>query len=178
MPPPGMKRGGAVKMNAGGKPHEDTPLREAKRKAKEFPMDGGTTKEEKSTAKGAFKYAKGGKVAHHGPHGDDETFHRASHFGGEHGHGTGVEGGEQRLSLKALNKAHGDPVKSQKMFAKGGVTGEPKGRALDKADGRTTKEEKGTAKGEMHYAKGGHVSGFRGSAHGIESKGKTKGRYI
>jgi hypothetical protein len=179
MPPPGMKRGGHVSKNAGGKPHEDMPLRQAKRKAKEFPADGGTTHEEKSSAKGAFKYAKGGRVAHHGPHGDDETFDRGGTFGGDHGHGKGVVGGDgHRPSLESLHKAHGDHVKKQAFFAKGGVTGEPKGRALDKADGGTTKEEKGSAKGEMRYAKGGHVTGFRGSAHGIESRGKTKGRYI
>ena len=53
-----------------------------------------------------------------------------------------------------------------------------KGKALDKADGKDQKEDKGSKSGEMRYAKGGHVSGFRESAHGIESKGKTKGRCI
>jgi hypothetical protein len=179
MPPPGMKRGGHVSKNAGGKPHEDMPLREAKRKAKEFPMDGGTTKEEKGSVKGAMKYAKGGKIGMHGPHGDDETYRRGGTYGGAHGHGSGVEGkGMEHPSIKSLNKAHGEEAKAQKFFAKGGVTGEPKGRALDKADGGAEKLEKGSEKGVMKYAKGGHVTGFRGGAHGIESRGKTKGKYI
>jgi hypothetical protein len=72
-------------------------------------------------------------------------------------------------------------------YAKGGVTTrgadakvDEKGSALMKNRPVTEhiKEEKGSSKGEFKYAKGGHVSGFRGSAHGIESKGKTKGRCI
>ena len=52
-----------------------------------------------------------------------------------------------------------------------------KGKALDKADGKNEKEDKGSKSGEMRYAKGGHVGGFRASAHGIESKGKTRGKF-
>ena len=115
-----MKKGGHVhKMNAGGKPHEDEPLRQAKRKAKELDKGDKDQKDDKADKEGDFKYAKGGKV---------------------------------------------NP------FAKG--------KALDKADGKNEKEEKSSEKGAFKYAKGGHVSGFRASAHGIESKGKTRGRCI
>ena len=236
---PGMKRGGSVKkcFDTGGKPHEDMPLRQAKRKAKELTIDPGATHEEKASAKGKFKYAKGGHVAHHGPHGDDETFHKLSHIGGHQGHGKRVEGAHNHQDHHHLNKAHKDHVASHKAFAKGGrvahhgphgddetfkrvkpfsgphghgtaVAGQGKihdvqkahsdhvrgvhkfskggtplhvkGRALDKPDGGTTHEEKASAKGEFKYAKGGHVKGsvFKHHAHGIESKGKTKGRYI
>ena len=164
-PPPGMKRGGHVKkMNEGGRPHEDEPLRQASRKAKELTTEKGIQKEEKASSKGGMKYAKGGSVG-------DETYHRGNHFGGDHGHGTGIMG-KQKQGMRDLNIAHSDHSKSVKMFAKGGVVA--KGRALDKADGGDAKEEKGNAKGDFKYAKGGRVF----SAHGSETKGKTRGRYI
>jgi hypothetical protein len=176
--PPGMKKGGHVhKMNAGGKPHEDEPLRQAKRKAKELTIEKGIQKEEKGTKDGEMKYAKGGRVALHGPHGlGDETANRLKRFSGEHGHGKNVEGGRGQ-DFEHLHKAHSDHVRGVKAFAKGGGVNE-KGHALDKGDGKNQKIDKGTKDGEFKYAKGGHVTGFRASAHGIESKGKTKGRFI
>jgi hypothetical protein len=167
-------------MNTGGKPHEDMPLRAAKRHAKELTTERGIQHEEKGTGQGAMKYAKGGKVAHHGPHGlGDETFERHSPWSGKHGHGSAVNG---QGTIKEVNKAHSDHVRGHK-FAKGGLAGAGttpltvKGRKLDKADGGVTKEEKGKQSGEMKYAKGGHVSTFKAGGHGIESKGRTKGKY-
>jgi hypothetical protein len=162
-----MKRGGHVKkMNVGGKPHEDEPMRQAKRKAKELTTERGIEPEEKASAKGEMKYARGGRVG-------DETYNAAGHIAGHRGHGKHVIGGEGKLDLTHLHKAHSDHVKSVKVFAKGGVV--VKGKALDKPDGGTAKEEKASAKGEMRYARGGHVKSF---PHGTETKGKTRGKYI
>ena len=179
-----MKKGGHVhKMNAGGKPGEDEPLRQAKRKAKELTIEKGIQKEEKADKEGDMKYARGGRVAMNGPHGvGDETANRLKSFSGKNGHGKNVNG-ERGQDLEHLHKAHSDHVRGVKAFAKGGATNGParvnaKGHALDKADGGNQKEDKGAKDGEFRYAKGGHVSGFRSAAHGIESKGKTKGRCI
>ena len=55
-----MKHGGHVKkMNDGGRPKEDEPLRQDKRKAKELDKGGRDTKEETADEKGDMKYAKG-----------------------------------------------------------------------------------------------------------------------
>jgi hypothetical protein len=163
-----MKKGGHVKMNSGGKPHEDMPLRKDKRKAKELTTERGIQHEEKGSQKGDFKYARGGSVG-------DATYHEGSYIAGHRGHGKHVKGAEGQ-DFEHLHKAHLDHVKGHKAFAHGGVV--EKGRKLDRADGGTQKEEKGTQKGEFKYAKGGHVKGFRSAAHGIESKGKTRGRII
>jgi hypothetical protein len=159
MPPPGMKGGGKVKcMDKGGRPHEGEPLRQDKKKAKEFAADGGDAKEEKASSKGDFKYARGGGVH-------------------EKGH--------------ALDKPDGGDVKEEKASAKGDFKYAKGGKAdANFKSGRETEKKDKDKGAEFAFKKGGHVWGnhpghaqhdsgknFKGP-HGIESRGKTKGKYI